>query len=177
MMAFMKRLSRAFRREEGTSTVEFVLCVPVLMTTFMMSLESGMFMIKSVMLDRAVDLTVRELRTGDIADPSSTTLKAMICENAVILSGCYDSIMLELAPINETTWSMPTTEVTCINRDEAVQPVLTMDTGGGSEIMLVRVCVLVDALFPTTGLGEKLVRGSSGEIGLVAVSAFVNEPS
>jgi hypothetical protein len=177
MMQFMKRLGRAFRRDEGTSTVEFVLCVPAFMTAFMMSFESGMFMTKSVLLDRAVDLTIRDLRLGHIANPTSAALKTAICDKTVILSECESSIMLELVPINQTTWAMPSTNVTCIDRDEAIQPLVTMDVGSNNEIMLVRVCVLVDAMFPTTGLGEKLVMGPHGEIGMIAVSAFVNEPS
>ena len=177
MMQFMKRLGRALRREEGTSTVEFVLCIPAFMTIFMMSFESGMFMTKSVLLDRAVDLTIRDLRLGHMVNPTSAALKTAICDRTVILSECESSIMLELVPINQTTWAMPPSEVTCIDRDAAIQPLVAMDVGSNNEIMLVRVCVLVDALFPTTGLGEKLVLGPHGEIGMIAVSAFVNEPS
>jgi hypothetical protein len=147
------------------------------MAIFMMSFESGMFMTKSVLLDRAVDITIRELRLGHIPNPTSAVLKTMICDRTVILSECDSSIMIELTPISQTTWAMPATEVTCIDRDAALQPVTTMDVGSNNEIMLVRVCVLVDALFPTVGLGEKLVKGAHGEIGMIAVSAFVNEPS
>ena len=177
MMQFMKRLSRALRREEGTSTIEFVLCIPAFMTIFMMSMESGMFMVKSVLLDRAVDLTIRELRLGHYVNPTSDLLKQEICDRSVILSECETSIMLELVPISQTTWAMPATRVTCIDRDAAIQPLVTMDVGSNNEIMLVRACVLVKAIFPSTGLGEKLMYGPGGEIGMISVSAFVNEPS
>lgn len=177
MMHFMKRLSRAIRREEGTSTVEFVLCIPAFMTVFMMSFESGMFMTKSVLLDRAVDLTIRDLRLGHIANPTSEVLKAAICDKSVILYGCEASIMLELVPINQATWAMPAATVTCIDRDQVIQPLVSMDVGSSNQIMLVRACVLVEALFPATGLGQRLVYGPGGEIGMIAVSAFVNEPS
>jgi TadE-like protein len=177
MMQFMKRLGRALRRDEGTSTVEFVLCIPMFMTVFMMSFESGMFMTKSVLLDRAVDLTIRDLRLGHIVNPTSAALKQAICDKTVILPECEDSIMLELTPINQVTWVMPATEVTCIDRDAAIQPLVAMDIGANNEIMLVRVCVLIKALFPSTGLGQQLVNGPNGEIGMIAVSAFVNEPS
>lgn len=177
MMQVMKRLTRAIRREEGTSTVEFVLCIPAFMAIFMMSFESGMFMTKSVLLDRAVDLTIRELRLGHYPNPTSALLKQEICDKSIILYDCETSIMLELQPINQTTWAMPPTSVTCIDRDQDIQPLVTMDVGSNNEIMLVRACVLVDAMFPSTGLGEKLTYGPGGEIGMIAVSAFVNEPS
>jgi TadE-like protein len=177
MMQFMKRFSRALRREEGSSTIEFVLCIPALMTAFMMSFESGMFMTKSVLLDRAVDLTIRDLRLGHIPNPTSAVLKAAICDKTVILAECVDSIKIELAPINQVTLVMPPRAVKCIDRDAPIEPDLDPDVGANNEIMLVRVCVLIDAMFPTTGLGEKLVMGEHGEIGMIAVSAFVNEPS
>jgi TadE-like protein len=177
MMQFMKRLARGFRREDGTSTIEFVLCIPAFMMIFMMSFESGMFMIKSVLLDRAVDLTIRDLRLGHIVNPTSAKLKTEICDKTVIISECASSIMIELVPINQVTWVMPSTSVTCIDRDKAIQPLVSMDVGSDNEIMLVRVCILVDSLFPRVGLGKKLVKGNHGEIGLIAVSAFVNEPS
>ena len=178
MMHLMRRLSRAVRREEGTSTVEFVICIPMFMTVFMMSFESGMFMTKSVLLDRAVDLTIRELRLGHIPNPTSAVLKDRICAKSIILPECENSIMIELAPINQVTMVMPTTSVQCVDRDEAIQPNLFVDVGNNNEIMLVRVCVLIEALFPSTGLGERLIAGGpNGEIGMIAVSAFVNEPS
>ena len=57
MMRFMKRLARGFRREDGTASVEFVMVVPVLLTVFMASFESGLLMTRSIMLEQAVDIT------------------------------------------------------------------------------------------------------------------------
>jgi hypothetical protein len=43
--------------------------------------------------------------------------------------------------------------------------------------MLIRVCVVQDALFPTTGIGLGLPKEGNGGYGVVAVSAFVTEPT
>jgi Flp pilus assembly protein TadG len=176
MMRFLN-LSRAFaRREDGNSTIEFVTAVPTLMFIFMMAFESGWFMVKSTMLERSVNMTIRQLSQGHIPNPTVAELKTRICDQAVIFDNCDTSIMVELQPISQTAWNMPAQAVTCINRDEAIQPATPWDPGANHDIMLVRVCVMTYALFPSTGLGAYMVRNEDGEIGLTAVQAFVNEP-
>ena len=48
--------------------------------------------------------------------------------------------------------------------------------GQQNDVMLVRICVAQDAMFPTTGIGLGLPKNAGG-YGLVAVTAFVIEPS
>ncbi len=129
MMRFIK-LPRAFlRREDGNSTIEFVLAIPTLMFIFMMAFESGWFMVKSTMLERSVNMTIRALAQGHIPNPTPAELKERICDQAVIFANCESSIMLELQPISQTTWAMPAQAVTCMNRDEAIQPATPWDPG------------------------------------------------
>ena len=49
--------------------------------------------------------------------------------------------------------------------------------GGGSEPVLVRVCVRQDAMFPSTGVGLGLQQDAQGGYALVARSVFVNDPT
>ena len=62
MKKLRKWLARALRCEDGAATLEFALSVPVLITIFMASFESGLLMTRSIMLEQAVDITMRELR-------------------------------------------------------------------------------------------------------------------
>jgi hypothetical protein len=39
-----------------------------------------------------------------------------------------------------------------------------------------RVCILQDLIFPTTGIGLGLPQDASGGIGLITETAFVTEP-
>jgi hypothetical protein len=177
-MMRLLRLPRAFaRREDGNSTIEFVLVLPVLMTLFMMAFEAGWFMVKSTMLERSVNMAIRGVSLGHIANPTPASVKQAICERAVVLTDCEANIMMELRPISQTTWAMPPQAITCVNRDEPIQPALPYDVGANNDIMLVRVCILSRAIFPTTGLGAGLVRNAQGEIGLTAVQVYVNEPN
>ena len=49
--------------------------------------------------------------------------------------------------------------------------------GQQNDVMLVRVCVVQDAMFPTSGIGLGLPKDAQGGYGLVSVTAFVTEPS
>lgn len=176
MKRIFKCLTQGFRREDGTASVEFVMAVPVLLTIFMGSFESGLLMTRSVMLEQAVDITMRELRLGHYIEPDADLLKDEICKRTVIFTDCKANILIELTQVNKTTWAMPTASTSCINRDKEFQVPDTLMAQTEHEMMLMRVCVRQDLMFPTSGLGLKLATDSQGGYGLIAISAFVVEP-
>jgi hypothetical protein len=173
----MKRLGRGFRRDEGSATVEFVLVFPWVMLFLLSGSETGLLMIRSVMLERAVDMSMRELRMGNIDNPDSAKLKADICDRTVIIPSCAESIRIELNPIDTTAFTLPAVPTQCLDRDNPLNPETTPNFGRPSDIMLVRVCILAKAIFPYSEWGAGLGTEPGGEYQLVASSAFVNEPS
>jgi Flp pilus assembly protein TadG len=191
MIRALKRQLRAFGREDGNMTIEFVIVLPMIFSIFMMSFESGLLMMRSVMLERAVDMTMRELRLGQIPTSGgpavvSAELKTRICARTVIINSCNNAIRIEMIKVDLNVWNMPVTAATCVDRSVAVQVDEDFAVTGQHELVLARVCVLQKAIFPTLGLGDptlvgigrNLTGGSSyGEYGLVAVSTFVNEPT
>lgn len=176
MKRFFTRLRRGFLREDGTAAIEFAMTVPILLTIFMASFESGMLMVRSIMLEQSLDMTMRELRLGHYPIPTADLLKQEICNRSVVLKNCESSVMIEMTRINTTSWALPTNSVTCVDREEEIQPVTQLQIGQQNDVMLIRVCVVQDALFPTTGIGFGLPHDAAGGYGLVAVSAFVTEP-
>ena len=177
MTRLIKRLTHAFRREDGTAAMEFVIAVPLLITIFMASFESGLLMIRSIMLEQSVDMTMRELRLGHYTLPDAPLLKNEICKRTVIFKDCKANITIEMTRISTTGWALPSTSVACIDRSEDIQPVTSLQIGQQNDIMLVRVCVVQDAMFPTTGIGLGLPKDGEGGYGVIATSAFVTEPS
>lgn len=176
-MTRLRRTLRRFTREElGTAAVEFAMTVPLLITIFMASFESGFLMIRSIMLEQSVDMTMRELRLGHYPIPTAALLKQEICKRSVVLTNCDENIMIEMVRINTTNWQLPTNGVACVDREEDIQPVTMLQFGQQNDIMLVRVCVTQDAMFPTSGIGLGLPKDSQGGYGLVSVTAFVTEP-
>lgn len=177
MIRLMRRLARVWAKEDGTASIEFMFAVPILMTIFMASFEAGMFMARHVMLERSVDMTMRDLRLGLLGNVSHNDLRTLMCENAVMLHDCNSMLKIELTPVSTTTWDMPNTPETCVDRAVPIEPVTNYVLGGGSEPVVVRICVRQDAMFPSTGIGLALPKDSMGGYALVARSVFVNEPT
>lgn len=177
MIQLFRRLARRFRREDGTASMEFVVAIPVLITIFMASFESGLLMTRSIMLEQSVDMTMRELRLGHYTLPDAALLKTEICKRTVIFKDCNQNIMIEMTRISTANWQMPKTSVACIDRSQDIQPVTALQIGQQNDIMLVRICVVQDAMFPTTGIGLGLPKDGKGGYGVTAVTAFVTEPN
>lgn len=177
MRRLAKWLSATFRREDGTATIEFVLVVPAILMIFMASFESGLLMARHIMLERSVDMTMRELRLGILVNPTHDSLKTEICSRTVVISQCESTIRIHMQPVSTTTWALPSDAPVCVDRAEPINPVTIVNPGSENEVMLVRVCVVVDAMFPTTGIGLGLPKDGQGGYALVSMSAFVNEPS
>lgn len=182
MIRFSKAIAARMRRalgalagdESGTATIEFVMFVPVFLTVFMSAFESGLLMTRQSMLERAVDVSVRELRLG--WKPTHDQLKARICQLATVFPDCSTSVMLELRPISTVTWGPLDPNVKCVNRDAVIQPIVDWIQGLQNEMMLVRACSVFNPIFPITGMGLNLPLDASGGYQLAASSAFVNEP-
>ncbi|MBL4806239.1 MAG: pilus assembly protein [Rhodobacteraceae bacterium] len=159
--------------ESGNPTVEFVMIAPMLFWLTFSVLEIGWINTQKTMLERGLNITVRELRLGLLADTSNENLKARICENSILLRDCLNVIHIEMLPITQDPASFPA----CFDRAEDIDPVTTYNPGARSEIMFVRVCVVVDPLMPGMGIATQLHRDASGGLQLIAFSAFTNEPS
>lgn len=176
----LSRLARAVKRgvrsENGTATVEFVIAVPVVLTIFMASVEAGFFMAKHVMLERGLDMVIREVRLGQIPALDQNVLRTRICDATPMLVDCNSILMVEMRPVSTATFAMPTTPTTCVNRGLASQPQVEFTPGGSNEIMLIRACAVQDPIFPSTGIGLKLRADDQGGYQLAAVSVYVNEP-
>jgi Flp pilus assembly pilin Flp len=167
---------RFFKNRRGAAAVEFALVVPLVLAMIFATLEAGWFMVQSIMLDRAVDLTVRELRIGSFENPTQERLRARICEQALVLINCEDSLALELVPIANPS-SYPTDAARCVQRDTPVQPLLRFNVGQRSETVFVRACFIVEPMTPDFALGLVLSKDETGALRIVSRSAFINEPA
>ena len=163
------------RRDEASASVEFALCVPLLFFVFASAMDSGLAMLRATLLERAVDMTMRELRLGHFSAPTHELLRTEICEHGIFLSDCQQALAIEITAIDRDSWAMPQGAAQCVNRREDIAPVTELTTGQQNAIMLVRVCLVQDALFPYTGVGLRMTANGDG-YRLVATSTFVNEP-
>jgi hypothetical protein len=176
----LKTMRRFFRRaakdESGTATIPFVIFLPFFLTLVISSLEMGLLMMRHVMLERALDLAVRDLRLGIWVPASNIDLKQRICNYAGILPDCMNAVLVELRPVSKITWQPLSSGPVCVDRTAQVQPLTEFITGTSNDMMLVRACVKVEPMFPMTGIGFSLPKDASGAYSLVSSTAFVNEP-
>lgn len=176
-MKHLTHVLKRFRRDEtGSSVVDFAIMFPLFIMALMASLELGFISIKHMMLERALDLTVREIRLGTGTALTHDGLKKDICDRAGLLDDCEDNLRLEMVRLNLRSWQAPNPAIDCIDKAETVKPVRTFTNGNVNELMLLRACALFKPIIPSSGLGKALDKDGAGYAAMVAQSAFVQEP-
>ena len=176
--SFLQRFAQC---EKGTASLEFVIVFPIFFAFFLMTYESGMVNAQHVMLERGVDIAIRDVRIGKIANPTPDRLRERICETALIIPDCEAQLQVEMVMRDPRAWIDVPAKIRCIDRSLTVQPVVTFTNGENNDMMVLKACVRIDPLLPTTGLGKVIVGSNSsdaadGSLALVAYSAFVIEP-
>ena len=161
--------------QDGSATVEFALLLPVYLAIFGSAFELGVHMTKQVMLDRATDLVVRDLRLGNFDDPDQDAIRTAICARTGLIPDCQTNLLIEMTPISTSTWQVLPSQATCVDKAQDIEPVVTFNDGLPNDMMLIRVCAMVEPMFPTTGLGLQMPK-VAGHYSVVSTSAFVNEP-
>ncbi|WP_176244150.1 TadE/TadG family type IV pilus assembly protein [Pseudoruegeria aquimaris] len=181
MLKHMCRAVAGFgRRQDGHATIEFAIWTPLFITLLFAAAEAGMMTAKQVALDRGVDMTVRDLRLGKYKAPDADDLRASVCFYAgVIIPNCEANTMVELRTVDSSSWETLDPDATCVEYqdDEIVVQDDPVFIGVENNLMLVRVCTLVDTIFPSTEFTTNLGLNSKNQTALVSATAFVNEPS
>lgn len=177
MIRFLKdRLSRFAHDESGNPTVEFVLILPLYMGMMAMSVEMGMITLRYTMLERGLDMAVREVRLGTGSAPTHDEIKTLVCTNAALIANCENNLRLEMRPADIRAFTALDAEVDCTDRSEESRPVRAFTPGQQNQLMLLRACIKYDPLFPEGIMGSALTKDSSGQAAIVSTTSFVQEP-
>ena len=177
------RFCRLFRRkEDGGPTIEFVLVFMPFMVVTISGFEMGLMMTRHVMMERGLDLAIRDVRlsTGDQIDEDD--LKILVCNYAGILQDCTNKVYLEMVNIDlrDSAGVGPSTIDTVPSCTDVLQPFETARTftnGTSNEMMVLRSCGLWTPMLPEFGLGFFLSRLRDDRFyPLISTSAFVMEP-
>lgn len=166
---------RFLRDRRGASALEFALIAPMLFAVLFGTIEAGWTMVQTIMLDRALDTTVRSLRIGSMVNPTQQSVRDAICAHTVVLADCKTNLALEFIPVLNAS-SYPADNARCVDRSGKIKPVLRFDPGARKQTVFVRACYVVSPLTPGLGLGLALPKDETGAYRIIAKSGFVNEP-
>ena len=172
-MTFLREFRRA---ETASATLEFALLVPLMLFLFFSTIELGIFFTRRVMLERGVDLAVRQVRIGAMDPVTHEDLVNAVCAGAGIIPDCHNQLKLEMVRRDLRNWRGFDQAADCVDREEEAQPPRNFEPGMQNELVVLRACSLFEPFFPTTGLGAQLPRQSGGAYAIVAMTAYVVEP-
>ncbi|MEM7718396.1 MAG: pilus assembly protein [Pseudomonadota bacterium] len=182
MIGFAKKFGRTLRAfglsEKGVASVEFVIVFPFFVGVFLSSYEVAIMNIRAVMMERAVDIAVREIRLAGGAQIEHEDVRTEICGNAILIPSCADVTKIELTRVDRDTWTTNLSDqADCQDRLDEIKPPKNFENGAANDLMLIRVCAVVDTVFPTFGVGRTIPQDENGGYIIIASSAFVNEPN
>jgi len=174
---------RLFRRkEDGGPTVEFVLVFMPFMVITISGFELGLLMTRHVMLERGVDIAVRDVRLSTGTPIDEIEFKRRVCNGAGLIQDCMTKVRLEMVNLDMRAQNgvgngtIPR-EASCTDVTQPFLPARNFVNGTPNEMMVVRACGLFTPMLPEFGLGYFLSRmRSDGFYPLVSTTAFVMEP-
>ncbi|KZY32680.1 pilus assembly protein TadE [Roseovarius sp. HI0049] len=173
---FKYELRRFLREEGGNASIEFVLVFPAYLALLLMSIELGFVTLRYTLLERGLDIAVREVRLGTGTAPQHDDIKELICENAMMIRDCQNTLRLEMRSADLRTFNSLDRTADCTDAAEPSKPVKQFVPGQQNQLMLLRACLRFDPLFPDDALGSALTKDSSGQSSIVSMTAFVQEP-
>jgi Flp pilus assembly protein TadG len=176
MINIRKFFCQFLRDERATATIEFVIVFPIVIILFIAVFETSMILTRQVLLEKSLDSAVRILRLTSDLTTTDAEVRTNICANTMILHDCEALLVVDLRMINTVNYDLPDSESLCVNRATSFTPATQFQQGGSNDLMLVRVCAVVDRILPFSGFGLNMTRDDSGGMHMMASSIFVVEP-
>jgi Flp pilus assembly protein TadG len=174
--SLVSRYLRHWRDETGSAAVEFVLVFPVMATMIVMTLEVGFITLRQTMLERGLDMAVREVRLGTNSAPQHDAIKDLVCENAKFVKECQSKLFLEMVTTDPRAFSPLNPVTSCTDQPVPTRPVRSFTPGQPNQLVLMRACLKYDPLFPEAILSRLLTKDADDEAAIIAVTSFVQEP-
>jgi len=174
----LKRFLKSWLGDEtGAVVADFAIMLPVFVMFLLSSVEMGLMTFRQTMLERGLDMAVRDLRLGLVESPTHDTVKDSICRYAGFLPDCANGLRLEMQPVDLRNYTTLPEKADCVDKSEEMKPVRKFVPGGANKLMILRACIQIAPIFPTFGLGEQVAKDGNGDMSLFSVTAYVNEPA
>ncbi|PIE11900.1 MAG: hypothetical protein CSA72_01950 [Rhodobacterales bacterium] len=181
--AIKRRFARLRRDVRGTYAMSLMVLMPLIGIIMGFAGDLGISLTRQVMLERAVDVQARSIRLGLRPADDYAGLRKAICETARIIPECETRLKLQLKAMSPYSWESIGATPDCESLKEVTytEP-KEFDTAQGNQLVVLRVCAVVEPFMPGYGVGGALVRTSDPDAPnrfyqVMATTAFVKEPS
>lgn len=167
--------------ERGGASVEFVLLFPAFMMVFISSFEASLMLTRQVMMERALDIVVRDIRLDILNSLTQNQIRNRVCDRARILPDCRENMLIELSEIDQLTFDLPDTNAPCVNQLTSIVESSSFVTNRAGRLILLRACYSVEPSLPLTvlagnrTLGSYLMNNEDGTFRIVSSNIFVVE--
>ena len=174
----LARLRAGALVEAGAATLEFVILMPTMFFFIANAGEATTILARGALLDRTLDVTMRDLRLGNLEGVTFEQFRQAFCDNSIGIPDCMKAVAIELRPLSGSNIAAMTDNVQCRNRAADIAPALTpVQAGSANQVMLVRVCASYEPMFPKyIGIGAALPKDENGDYRIVSLSSYVREP-
>lgn len=178
--ALRYRIVRFHRNEDGNSTLEFVVMFPLFIFLLLAGIEMGVIAMRQASLERAMDMTVRDIRLSTGTTLQHDQIKQVVCDRATMVPQCQQNLKLEMIRVDLRNWTGLPATPDCVDHAEPSAPVRSFVNGTSNELMVLRACAKFRPYYPLSGIGRELTQDTTGaNAGYAAVTvttAFVQEP-
>lgn len=147
--------------ESGAAAVSYVVMLPVVFGLFLLTLDSGFTAMRSALLDRAVDITARSIRSGTIktvnADPLLVTIsptptiaeiKADLCSRLKFFKDCDTQLKVQLVAVSRSDFATPARTIACTDQGTSLVPVRAFVADQTNPLAVLRACMDVRTFTP-----------------------------
>lgn len=185
-------LSRLRRNQDGLTSVEVLVSLPVILALTIFGYELGLALVRHTMLERATDVVVRDVRIGKIAAGDYDTIRGRICEKARIIPECAQRLKLEVMVTDPyAEWSGMAKNLDCVTlaKEQTEGGVKIVTTGGtprsfdaasGNQLVVMRSCVAIQPFSGTGVLARAMTQDTPKDqplaYNLTSITSYVMEP-
>lgn len=147
--------ARFARCEAGTATMNFVLMLPVVFGMFLMTLDTGFSTMRAALLERALDVTARSVRTGGLANPTLANIRADICSRMTFFADCGTQLKVQIVAVSRPGFATPARNIACADQGAALAPVRSFTAGQSNPLAVLRACMDVTSITPAAILSNR----------------------
>ena len=175
MRAASERLREFRRNDEGTAAIEFTIIAPIFFAMMFSFYDVGMLMLRQVMLNQAVDMTMREVRIAKPGEWDARRFIDTVCGRTYVLPKCKATMMVDQQAVGRLAVNLPADNVPCRNPKNTTIAPMQYSPSSSGQVMFLRVCAVASPLLPGYAFARHLPTNSAGEVQIITTTAFMGE--